>query len=149
MKNAPVKFAERKQWLKKIYISICLVCCIIIVCAYMFAWSRGATWESILVSGSVVLIFTFLFTGFGYLFSVKLAKRHLDKNSIVEGRTPWDVYTFTFLFVMLACDVSGVLMILVKKMFFTGAIVIILGSLAFYFALKRISETKEKREKRP
>jgi uncharacterized membrane protein len=142
MENAPVNFSQRKQWIWKSYFLIGLAFCIIIVSVYVFAWSRGATLESILVSGSVVLIFTFLFTGFGYLCSIKLAKRHLAKNSIVEGRTPWDVYTFTFLFVMLACDVFGVVMILVKKMFLAGAIVIILGSLAFYFASKRISETE-------
>ena len=48
---------------------------------------------------------------------------------------------------MLGCDVFGVVMILVKKMFLAGAIVIILGSLAFYFASKRTPGTKEKREK--
>ena len=144
MENAPVKFSQRKQWIRKSYFLIGLAFCIIIVSVCVFAWSRGATWESILVPGSVVLIFTILFLGSFYLLTIKLAKRYYDKDSVVIVRTIRGVYTYLFLFAMLACDVFGVVMILVKKMFLAGAIVIILGSLAFYFASKRISETKEK-----
>ena len=117
MENAPVKFSQREQWIRKLYFLIGLAFCIIIVCAYMFAWSRGATWVSILVPGSVVLIFTILFLGSFYLLTIKLAKRYYDKDSVVEGRTPRDVYTYVFLFAMLGCDVFGVVMMLVKKMF--------------------------------
>ena len=145
MENAPVKFLQRKQWIRKLYFLIGLAFCIIIVSVYVFAWSRGATWESILVPGSVVLIFTILFLGSFYLLTIKLAKRYYDKDSVVEVRTKRGVYTYVFLFAMLGCDVFGVVMILVKKMFLAGAIVIILGSLAFYFASKRTPGTKEKR----
>ena len=131
------KYIERKQWIKKVYFLIGLVFSIVVLCAYLFAWSRGATWESILVSGSAVLIISILVLFFCYLLSINLAKRHFEKNLAIEQRTPWDIYTLIFLFAMVACDVLGVVMILVKKMFVAGAIVIIIGSIAFYFSSRR------------
>ena len=137
MADSTAEYKERKQWIKKTYFLIGLVFNIIILCAYMLAWSRGATWEPILVSGSGVLISTNLVLIFCYLLSIKLAKRHFEKDLVFEERTPWDVYTFLFLFAMLACDALGVVMIFAKKMFIAGAIVIIIGSIAFYFSSRR------------
>lgn len=144
MVKTPTEFVDRRRRIKKIYVSISLVFCIIILCAYIFAWSRGASFQSILVSGATLLTITFLFCGGGYFFSVRLAKRDLEKISMLDERKVWDVYRFVLLFAMLACDVFGVFIILVKKMFLAGAIVITLGSLVFYFSSKKNSPRKRK-----
>jgi hypothetical protein len=142
MENAPATFSQRKQWIGKLYFLTGLTFCIIIISVYVFAWSRGATWESMLFPGSVVLIFTIFFLGAFYFLTIKLAKRYYDKNSVVEVRTIRCGCPYFSLSVMIACDVFGVIMILVKKMFLAGAIVIILGSLAFYFASKKSQNKK-------
>jgi len=139
MDNVPVKFSQRKQWIRKMYFLIGLAFCIIIVSMCVFAWARGTPWKSILVPGSFILIFTVLFLASFYLFSIKLAKRYYDEDSVFEVRTVRGVYTYLFLFTMLAFDVIGVVMIFAKKMIFAGVIVTVLGSLAFCFYLIKTS----------
>ena len=79
MDKASDTFAERKKWLKKVFFSIFTFFLILIICAYLIAWIHGADFESIIISGSLVLLTFISFCGGFYILAVKLAKKQLKK----------------------------------------------------------------------
>ena len=77
MENVPVEFSKKMQWIKKSYFFMGFAISIILVCAYLFAWIRGANAKEVMVSGLCLFIFNILFFVFLYIFTIYIAKRFL------------------------------------------------------------------------
>jgi len=137
MKKGPTRFANRKLMIQRIYLGVCLFFCVTIVSVYTIAWVKGASLESVLVSGAILLSLTFGLCGLLYLLSMYIAKKQGDESTVPERRSSHRTYQLLLLFVFLACDVLGIIMILVKEMFLLGFFLIVLGTLVFYLSTKK------------
>ena len=64
------------KWINKMHFYMAFGFCILLICAYVFAWIRGANSEAVLLSGLFLLLLNILLFVSLYVLTATLAKHH-------------------------------------------------------------------------
>lgn len=129
MEKAPTSFADGKKMIQRIYVAVCFFFCVVIVSLYTFAWEKGASLESVVVSVSFLCFLIISSCGLLYLLSIRIAKKYVDNESVLEVQSSRQNYKLhLLLFGFLACNILGLIMIFAKKMFLLGFLFVFISA---------------------
>jgi len=149
MEKESRSFVDRKLMIQRTYTAICLFFCVTIVFLYIFALIRGASLESILISGIFLLVLNISLCGLLYFLSIRVARKYTDNPPGLESQSSRQNYLqYLLLFAFLVFDISGLTMIFVKKILLLGIIFVFIGT-GLLFIWYKLEKQKGNRLKAP
>ncbi|MFH2011591.1 MAG: hypothetical protein ABIJ37_02630 [Pseudomonadota bacterium] len=135
-----MKLSKRKHIVKIVMLFECIFLCLIVVALYIFAWKKGASPKSIIISGSAVLFSIISLSFFIYFFSVRIiAKRQIDDSFVPIRDKKYENWLKKSFIIITLINILGLYLVFMKNMIRTSAIILLLNGIVTYFLYKKRS----------